>query len=233
MQALQEMDESTPESAPVDPTVPYGTSIHSIPEDVYPIAEAEEDILATTHHEVFNPHAVVPEPKISQTEQIVQEAVSEEVPVTEPEVPEFGSAVTESESAVLAVALPPKLDVAHIAAPDVPQSDPAVSPSPSTKSELQAPILPESTAQEPVSVLPPPEEAPIPVVARAETHSPETVAVLEPEHPEPPVVETVEAADPPEIVPGSDTSSELELDLENVGRIPENMPPLPRVVFPL
>ena len=232
MQTLQEMDESTPESAPVDPIVPYGTSIYSVPEDVYPITEAEEDILATTSRKVFDPHAVVPEPEISQTEQIVQEAVSDEDPAPEPEVPEFGSAVTESESAVPPVALSLKPDVAHITASDVPQKDPAVSPSPSTESELQAPVLPESTTQEPVSVLPPPEEAPIPVVARAETHPPETVAVLE-EHPEPPIVETVEAPDPPEIAPGSDTSSELELDLENVGRIPENMPPPPPVILPL
>lgn len=231
MQALQEMDESTPESAPVDPAVPYGTSIYSVPEDVYPIVEAEEDILATTSPDVFNPHAVIPEP---ETEQIVQEVVSEEeVPATEPEVPEFRSGVAESESAVPVVALPRKLDVADVAAPDVPQSDPAVSPSPSTESELRAPVLAESTTQEPVSVLPPPEEAPIPVVAREETHPPETARVLEPELPEPPVVETVEAVDPPEIVPGSDSSSELELDFENVGRIPENMPPPPPVTFPL
>src|SRR5271169_2529500 len=68
MQAVREMEEPTQESAPMDTTVPFGTSIHSVPEDAYPIAEAEEDILATTSHEVFDPHAVVPAPEIAEAE---------------------------------------------------------------------------------------------------------------------------------------------------------------------
>ena len=165
MEALQEMKEPIGDAAPVDTAPADETSFFSVPEDEYAIAD--EDILATTSHEVFNPHAVPP-PEITEADVVVPQPVLEEVPViVEPEPPEPESSISA------------------------------------------------------------PEQSDVPIVAQAEVPPPEPT-VTEQIQPE---LAAVETGDPPEIAPGSDSSSEIELDLDNVGHIPENMGPPPRVIW--
>jgi hypothetical protein len=210
MEALQEMKEESGDAAPVDTAPADETSFVSVPEDEY--ALADEDILATTSHEVFNPHAVPP-PEITEADVVVPQPVLEEVPVVaEADVPEVEAAVP----------APEQPDLSVIPETDVPVSE-AVIP---RSSELEVPLVVEPEPPEPESSVQAPEQPDVPIVTHAEAPPPEPT-VMEQVQPEPAAVETT---DPPEIAPGSDGSSEIELDLDNVGHIPENMGPPPKVI---
>jgi hypothetical protein len=211
MEALQEMKEPTGDAAPANTAPADEKSFFSVPEDEYAIAD--EDILATTSHEVFNPQGVPP-PEITEADVVGPHPVLEEVPVVaEADVPEVEATVP----------APEQPDVPVITEADVPVSEPVIPRS----SELEVPVVVEPELPEPESSVPTPEQPDVSIVAQAEAPPPEP-AVTEQVQPE---LVAVETGDPPEIAAGSDSSSEMELDLDNVGHIPENMGPPPKVIW--
>ena len=147
MKLLQQMDEPVSDAPAVD--------------TVHPIAENE--ILATTSHQVFHSHTVVPA------------AVTAEIPVVpHPEIFESSAAQ------------PRQTEILVVAQPEVPETFSVFRPK-------------------------------FPLVARSALPALQPIVTFESEQPETTVDEDSE------IAPLSDESSEVELDLNNVGRIPENV----------